>query len=356
MQKRLYVVSALTTALLVGLPNSAVAQSTPSEFAELSMQQLLNIELEPSNADAGDSLWQFQYQLRHAEFDGYLHGDSDLTLDEVLWSGPQEVRTPNNYPIVPTVIIQNVHLFSISREFSDNWSVSLSVPYISQETDHISIVPDYETFLLKTDGVGDVVVKGNYRFSSSDTGGWSVGAGLSLPTGSIDEVGDTPREAGDQPLPYTMQLGSGTFDIPFDVAYHHSGAHHYSVSLSAMLRTGRNDENYRLGHSIAANARYYWFENSEIQVFAGLGASYRQAISGRDDRLLVDGPFPFPASITNPDNYGGKKLSTTLGVLWNINEQFKLSVDFTKPIYQHLNGPQPQETWSSSLSLVTRIE
>ena len=43
---------------------------------------------------------------------------------------------------------------------------------------------------------------------------WKVGAGVSLPTGSIDEEGDTPRAPGDQQLPYTMQLGFRNLGLP----------------------------------------------------------------------------------------------------------------------------------------------
>jgi hypothetical protein len=46
---------------------------------------------------------------------------------------------------------------------------------------------------------------------------------MRLPTGSIDEVGDTPRNGSGtlERLPYTMQLGSGTYDFAvFDEVQH----------------------------------------------------------------------------------------------------------------------------------------
>lgn len=347
------IVSLVISSAVVG---AAYGQSTPAEFAELSIQQLLNVELDNTESNQTSGQWQFQYQLRHAEFEGYMDGDADLSTDEVLWSGPSETRTQDNYPIVPTLITQNVHLFSLTRSLTSDWSISINAPFIRQETDHISIVPGYDTFLIKTDGLGDVVVKGNYQITSTADSAWVMSTGISLPTGSIDEVGDTPRDHGNQPLPYTMQLGSGTFDIPIELGYHSDGDHHFMVAMSAMVRTGRNDRGYRLGHNASVNARYYWYENDTIQWFTGLGASYRQAIRGRDQRLLVDGPFPFPASITDPANYGGKKVAANVGIVWKPIPNLHLAVDFNKPLYQYLNGPQPQEVWSSSFTLVSSFD
>ena len=45
-----------------------------------------------------------------------------------------------------------------------------------------------------------------------------VTGGLSFPTGSIDEKGDTPRGKGTQ-VPYTMQIGSGTYDLQPALVY-----------------------------------------------------------------------------------------------------------------------------------------
>ena len=50
-----------------------------------------------------------------------------------------------------------------------------------------------------------------------------VNLGFSLPTGSIDEKGRTPKDANvDTQLPYTMQLGSGTYDIKPSIVYFRS--------------------------------------------------------------------------------------------------------------------------------------
>jgi hypothetical protein len=78
---------------------------------------------------------------------------------------------------------------------------------------------------------------------------------------------------------------------------------------------------------------------------------YSLPIHGQDDSLLVNSPFPYPAGITNPDLYGGKKINVRLGILWQIAKDYRLSLEIGKPVYQNLNGPQPKEKWQSAVSI-----
>ena len=73
-----------------------------------------------------------------------------------------------------------------------------------QSTDHISIIPGYDGFNISSEGVGDIALVVDSTVSQSLNSIWKIGAGLSMPTGSIDEEGDTPRAPGNQQLPYTM--------------------------------------------------------------------------------------------------------------------------------------------------------
>lgn len=322
----------------------------------MSLQELfeMNIDGAPEE-NPNTSKWSISYQYKYANFDGYLDGDSDLSFDQVLWSGANEVRTNKNFPIVPTVIKQQAHLLSLHYQYNEAIGFLVTLPYIRQETDHISIIPDYDQFLIMTKGAGDSVLSVNYKFVDGVTHNWWASVGVSLPSGSIDEVGDTPREPGDQQLPYTMQLGSGTFDFPLELNYQHTGEHDFNVIISAMIRSGSNDRNYRLGNNYRLSGRYKFSLSKNAQWFVGSEFQYRSAIHGRDESLLLDGAFPYPAGITNPRLYGGRKFSLKTGLNWQFNKRSRLSIEFSKPVYQHLNGPQPKETWRSGIQLRTAL-
>lgn len=191
------------------MTEKAGAQSTPSEFAELSLLELFEQTIDDTDSSGPKSPWTFAYQYRFAEFDGYLDGTKSLGFQDVLWNGPGEQRTAKNFPVVPTRITQSVHTVGVGYQLDDNWQLYLSAPYIRQESDHISIVRDYDFFVIESHGFGDTSVSASYSWNDTAEHNWQFSFGVTLPTGSIDEEGDTPRAPGDQQLPYTMQLGSG---------------------------------------------------------------------------------------------------------------------------------------------------
>ncbi|MCH1425185.1 MAG: transporter [Burkholderiales bacterium] len=324
------------------------AQSTPSEFAEMSLQELFNTNIYERNGLQNEfSAWTLTYQYKTAEFEGYLDGTKSLSFEDV--KGPPSDGSGKTFPVVPTRITQTAHIYGVGYQFNERWQGHLSVPYILQETDHLSLVPGYETFIIKTDGIGDAVISASYNFNSPS---WLLSIGLSFPTGSIDEVGDTPREAGNQQVPYTMQLGSGTYDLPVELSYQSSARPNFNLNVSATIRTGTNDRDYRLGNHYSVKARYKFDLSERWKSYAGLTFHYRDSINGQDDSLLLgEPPTIYPASITNPNLYGGEKISGRVGFLWKISDEYRLNAEFGKPIYQSLNGPQPKEQWRSALSI-----
>jgi hypothetical protein len=330
----------------------AISQSTPSEFAEMSFFELFEQSIDdPQQGSQNESPWTFALQYKTVEFEGYLDGTDKLSYDQVLWEGPSETRTDKNFPVVPSVITQDVTAFALSYEINEDWRVHLSVPHIEQNTDHISIVPGYKEFSIRTSGIGDVVVTATQRLLSRPNSNWWLSMGISLPTGSIDEEGDTPRAPGNQQLPYTMQLGSGTYDIPLEVSYHSLGSRDWSTSFSANIRMGENDRGYRLGNNYSLSGRYRFHMLPTLHPFVGIDIQYSDSIHGADKSLLVDSPFPYPASITNPDLYGGTSIGARIGLNWTIADKYRLAGEFGKPLYQNLNGPQPKQDWYSSFQL-----
>lgn len=325
------------------------AQTTPSEFAEMTLQDLFVESTEDTETQA--SKWRFSLQNRFAEYDGYRDGTDDLTLDEVLFVPGEEPRTDSNFPVVPTVIKQNVTILSAEYLWRDDWHFSVAIPWIQQETDHISIVPGYDQFLIESEGVGDVTMGVKHQVWQEDQQLFWLSAGVSLPTGSIDEQGDTPRAPGDQQLPYTMQLGSGTFDFPLELQYQRLGDIDFSLAAAVTMRVGSNDRHYRLGNRYTLASKLQTHLTETVQGMLGLDFVHIDRIHGRDDELLVPQPNPYPAGITNPELYGGRRIIAKVGLKWRFMPDYQLTAEFGKPLYQHLNGPQPKEQWRGGVVL-----
>ncbi len=195
------------------------AQSVPADLLDLSIEELFKAEISDhsESEDEKRQRWHLSLKYQKSEFEQYRKGSEKLSVDDVLFTPGQEQRTNDNFPVVPREINQQVYAIIIGYDLSDRISLGAAVPFVKQSTNHVSIVPGYSAFNITSSGIGDFSLVGTYRLSSGPASDWYVGAGISVPTGSIDQQGDTPRAAGDQQLPYSMQLGSGTFDIPFHV-------------------------------------------------------------------------------------------------------------------------------------------
>ncbi|VAW60958.1 hypothetical protein MNBD_GAMMA08-3059, partial [hydrothermal vent metagenome] len=117
-----------------------VFSSTPSEMADLSMQQLLAISTDDtSEAMQKSNPWKVDVAYKRLKFDGYLDGTNKVSNQDVFFDG-SEPRTDKNFPVLPTVIIQEALITNLTYSLSNISSITVSVPFIKQSTDHESIV------------------------------------------------------------------------------------------------------------------------------------------------------------------------------------------------------------------------
>ena len=352
----------------------AFGQTPPVDLANLSLGDLLNAKIIRSYTDHAafktggqdsplgyldSSRFHFRSNYINVKFDGYMDGTKDLSTDDVLWSNTSgEARTDKNFPIVPTVIHQEAIQFKGAYDLSERFILSLSIPYIRQETEHISIVPNFDDFTIVSEGLGDIEIAVSWIHQLSHSNNLLINLGLSLPTGSIDETGDTPGPGPDNQLPYTMQLGSGTYDIKPSIHYFGSaGNWTYGADLNLTLRTGKNDRDYRLGNVYQSSIWTRYALTDWLEPSIRINGVVWNEISGKDPALPYDSVNDlYPAAVVKPDNFGGTKLLALVGLrLKDPRDRLEntfLEFEAGTPFYQKLNGPQPSEDWRFSASLV----
>jgi hypothetical protein len=331
------------------LLSPATFAQTPSELAELNLQEIMNLSIsEPDLHSETQNRWQMSYHYQKLKLDGYRTGTRDIRKSDVLYT-PPALRTASTYPVVPTEITQEVHSFRLSYQWSDTLKLGITAPYIKQSTDHISSIPNFSGFTLKSEGIGDISLNSAYTLPFSTDGKWTLLASLSLPTGSIGEQGDTPRNGAgtEELLPYTMQVGSGTYDFPLSLQFaNQTTQFHYGAQVNALIRTGKNNHGYRLGNTFGFGSWLRWRASSWIQPSASINYRHNQKIHGLDKEMTVAGTYPYPANITNPNNFGGDKVD--LGVSLRLCAQANgcekyVDLNVSKAIYQNLNGIQIKE-------------
>lgn len=345
---------ACVTGIMGLLISSSIHGSTPSEMADMSLQELLNIQVEERITPTTGSQtyqagpWRAGIAYSRMELDGYLDGSDEVSNSAVLFSGVPGTRTDKNFPVLPTVITQEAVILTMRYELDSRQTIDLGIPYILQSTEHLSVVPGYDNFTIKSEGLGDISLSYSSTIKEWKSKQLRGTVGISVPTGSIDQKGDTPRAAGDQQLPYTMQLGSGTWDLSAGLNYQQQqNTLAWGTQLHGKLRGGKNDRDYRLGNRASLSAWAKSYHHAWIRPSVKLRYQYWDIIHGEDTEITVPGPFPYPAGITNPKFYGGRKVSASLGVsIGGGNSPLKgnsVDLEIGKPIYQNLNGVQPKE-------------
>lgn len=330
--------------LLLILVHRAVAQSPPVDLTELSLEELLGVRLINVPADDagtlqhGASNTRIGYRYIRLRFEDYIDGTQNRSAEEVL----------SDFPVAPDRIDQEAHVLSVSHRINDDLAMQIEVPVLRQRTDHIR--RNGGPFTIETEGLGDIVGLGVYRFVQKPSLQLFAMAGLSIPTGSIDETGDTPR-GKDTTVPYTMQLGSGSYDLQPGLMYIAGDElREWGAELSAKIRTGSNDRDYCLGDRATLSG---WLKTQTLPWLAPHitgSLTVWDRIEGADERL-----DPTVAAVADPDLFGGTRALILLGAdithAPGKKNPCTLGAEFGLPVYQSLNGPQPGQDWTFNVSV-----
>ena len=337
-------------------PLCAQAQNVPADLLDISIEELFDANI-VTDADREQSSrrWHVSYTYAVSEYEKYYSGTSKVSYDDVLFTPGEDARTKNNYPVVPTDIRQEVHALRVAYDLRPDLTLRAQLPFVSQSTDHISIIPGYDAFNISSEGMGDVVFLADGTLAQNINSSWRLGAGVSMPTGSIDEEGDTPRAPGNQQLPYTMQLGSGTWDFPVVLSFRkYEARFDWGFDAGATIRTGQNDRDYRLGNKVSVGGWAMWTGGEAWSPGIRLDYRWQDEISGEDVSLKVPNPaFPYPAPVTNPSVFGGEQIDVMLFIRVPLGERWYIDASYARPVYLDLNGPQSSEKHHFNIELGT---
>ena len=215
--KRRVVVLLLLVIISFGWANAPLpAQQTeekPDELADLTLEELMKLDILPINVLgththlAGE--WMIGYKFMFMRMNGNRDGTDRKTVSDVL----------QDFPVAPTDMTMAMHMVEVMYAPSNDLTLMAMFPFLQLSMDHVT--RSGLAFTTESQGIGDVSFSALYTVYGDVERGRHrllVIPGLSFPTGSIGEKGETPA-GPDQQLPYPMQLGSGTFDLLSGLAY-----------------------------------------------------------------------------------------------------------------------------------------
>lgn len=299
----------------------------------------------------GKGEWMLSYRFMRMEMEDNRNGTNGLSPEEIATTIPNRFfgipGQPPTLRVVPTEMTTDMHMVGGMYAPTDWMTLMVMGNYIDREMDHITFAGGagttrLGTFTTKANGLGDTKAATLLRLYEDDTHHVHLNAGVSLPTGSIKERDVVLAPTGallDLRLPYAMQLGSGTYDLLPGVTYY--GNHHkwgWGAQYAGTVRLGENSQDYTLGdkHQLSVWGSYLWTDAFSTSL--RVTGETESKIDGIDTQIVA------PVQTADPDNYGGERVSVSLGLNTVVpSGTFKghrFSVEATVPVYQDLNGPQ----------------
>ena len=140
-----------------------------------------------------------------------------------------------------------MQMMSLQYQLDNGWTLMGLAQYY--ETYVVTKLPAYNIVSKDSSrGIADTLLSANKAVVMNGSFMLITDLGVSLPTGSIDEM--NPSGPKGTHYPYNMQMGSGTIDGVFGIMPLYLKANYQLGSrLSATVRTGgHNDNGYRLGN------------------------------------------------------------------------------------------------------------
>ena len=310
-------------------------------LADMSLEELLNMRLTATGVmgihhthPKGE--WMLSFSRMNMRMNENRIGTRTATEQEVL----------QGYMVTPTSMEMEMHMVGGMYAPTADLTFVAMVPLVRMSMDHVT--RRGMRFTIKSAGLGDATLSGLYTLRNRESSRTLLDFGLGLPTGSIDERGDTPA-GKDQKLPYPMQLGWGVFSLKPGLTYlGQGGPWNWGGHVGGQFGLGTNSNNYSPGnaYSIEGWGSRAW--NPWVSTSLRTVAKVRNNIDGADPDL---NPMMVPTA--DPELRGGKSIDFRLGVNLYVPRGVlsgnRFSIEFTLPAYQSLNGPQLATDWGINL-------
>jgi hypothetical protein len=279
------------------------------------------------------------YRYMNATMNGILSGTEKVTTQDVFV----------NYLMASEKMRMDMHMlmamYGVTNKITvmamlDYNFMSMSMSMLPGSTHHHAGATTEMEHDMKTSGIGDLKLHFLYGLINKERHHLLISAGVNIPTGNSSIKGTENSMYPNKRLPYAMQLGAGTYDVLPCINYlHQNNKATFGTQVSSVIRTGYNTVGYQLGNEAAFNGwfAYQWFNflSSSLRI----EGSIADKIKGYDPTL-----YYYNELAANPSNYGGKKINTYIGSVFNIKKgcmkNSRLGIEYGIPVYQNLNGTQ----------------
>lgn len=234
--------------------------------------------------------------------------------------------------MAPSKMTKQMQMLGLMYGVTDKLTMVIGTSHVKATMDHV-MKSGMEASTVQAKGMGDSKVTALYTLYQTANSKLLGNVSLNLPTGSIEQRGDTPMEAN-QLLSYAMQPGSGTFAVTTKLTYTYNTENWAAgAQVSTMLRTGQNNNGYTLG------------DKTEFTVWAAKNLTHDLSFSLRLDANKwggVSADFDIYPELAMENLRGGERVDLLAGLNFIMPsgplKGNRLAVEFGKPLYQDVNG------------------
>jgi hypothetical protein len=317
----------------------ASPSARPQDLTGMTLEELLHEEVVPVNVLGSHTHLKGEFMV------GYTYMYMDMGHNQEGTRDVSDGEVLLRYPVAHTHMTMQMHMLDFMYAPSDTVTLMAMVPFKQMSMEHLTRTGERPT--AYSSGLGDVAFMGMINLLGDPramTGQRLVlNAGMSFPTGSINQTEDG------KPLEYSMQMGSGTFDLWPGLTYL-GMSENWDWGLQALgtIRLGSNANDYRLGDGYRLSA---W---TQYKLFNWFGPSARLDwhawgnIAGADPQLNPARNPAFDAS-----KQWGERLDFLVGINFYVPKGLlkgnRFSIEGGVPLYQNIAGPNMAVDWIISV-------
>lgn len=320
-------------------PGIATAQEAETDLLDLSLEELMGLDVLSTSVLGTHSHlageWMVGYEITGMSMGGSRQGIARVSDAEVL----------REFAVAATDMSREMHMIHGMFAPSDDLTLIAMLPHLHMSMDHVTRTG--QRFTTESGGFSDLKLGARYTVLGNLRQGGRrilVNAGISLPTGSIDQRDTTPA-GPNRKLPYPMQLGSGTVDLLPGVSYlGQSEKWAWLGEAAATIRLGKNHNDYALGNQLRLTAWATRKWTDWLGVTAQVDGDFWGNIDGADRDLN-----PMMLAQADPERRGGERVGVSLGLDFYVPggpfRGNRLALGFWLPVYESLDGPQLAANW-----------
>jgi len=283
--------------------------------------------------------FMFSYRFMRMLMDGNRDGTDRLE--------PSDVHA--SFMVAPLDMTMTMHMAGFMYAPGDAVTLMAMANWVDRSMSHMTRPGG--NFEAASSGLADASISALIGVKQTGSTRVHLNAGVSIPTGSIEETGANPISMGQAvQMPYPMQLGSGTWDLkPGITVLGMSERASWGLQGMGTLRLGQNSRGYRKGHATDLTG---WFA---VKPGERLSLSARMLLRRWGNYAGHDHAYHHPMMVptVREELRGGTRVDIPLG--FNIYfptgplQGHRIAAEWHVPVYQNLNGPQLETDWLLTL-------